>query len=215
MEEVVAFHGARPVEWFLDHCDAGSKWCLIHCTQMEPHETAGLAKSGAIAGLCPITESSLGDGIFDGNRWFDNGGRIAVGSDSNIRISLSEELRTLDYSQRLRDHSRAALATPDHSTGRRLFDAVNQGGAMAAGRNCGKIAEGYLADMMALDDDHVHLVGKSGDVILNSYIFAGDDRLVTDVWSAGRHVVEGGAHRDRETIVARFKAIMRELGDAI
>jgi formimidoylglutamate deiminase len=95
---------------------------------MLPHETEGLARSGAVAGLCPITESSLGDGIFDGVRWLGAGGSIAVGSDSNIRISLSEELRTLDYSQRLRDHSRAALATPEHSTGRRLFDAVNDGG---------------------------------------------------------------------------------------
>ena len=118
---------------------------------MEPHETEGLAKSGAIAGLCPITESSLGDGIFDGNDGLMHGGKIAIGSDSNIRISLSEELRTLDYSQRLRDHSRAALATQDQSTGRRLFEAANQGGAIAAGRKCGEIAEGYYADLMALD----------------------------------------------------------------
>jgi formimidoylglutamate deiminase len=128
VEEVESACGKRPVEFVLDRMELNARRCFIHCTQMMPHETEGLARSGAVAGLCPITESSLGDGIFDGVRWLGAGGSIAVGSDSNIRISLSEELRTLDYSQRLRDHSRAALATPEHSTGRRLFDAVNDGG---------------------------------------------------------------------------------------
>jgi formimidoylglutamate deiminase len=182
---------------------------------MKPHETTGLANSGAIAGLCPITESSLGDGIFDGVRWFNENGSIAIGSDSNIRISLSEELRTLDYSQRLRDNTRAALATPALSTGRRLFEAVNNGGAVAAGRKCGRIAEGYLADMIALDNDNVHLAGKNGDTILDSYIFAGDDHLVKEVWSAGRHVVTDGVHIKHEEITNRYKEIMRQLGDAI
>lgn len=215
VEEVKAHYGARPVEWFLENCAPGKNWCLIHCTQMEPHETLALAKSGAVAGLCPITESSLGDGIFDGVRWLNQAGSIAIGSDSNIRISLSEELRTLDYSQRLRDNSRAALATSKLSTGRRLFEAANQGGAIAAGRKCGVIAEGNLADLIALDYDCVDLADKSGDTILDSYIFAGDDRMVKEVWSAGRHVVTDGTHIMREKITVRYKEIMRQLGDAI
>lgn len=215
VEEIKTHYGARPVEWFLENCEPSQKWCLIHCTQMQPHETEALAKSGAIAGLCPLTESSLGDGIFDGVKWLENNGAIAIGSDSNIRISLSEELRTLDYSQRLRDNSRAALATAQHSTGRRLFDAINKGGAMAAGRRCGSIAEGNFADLIALDDDCVDLAGKSKDTILDAYIFAGDDRMVKEVWSAGRHVVTDGAHIKREEITSRYKNIMRELGDAI
>ena len=113
VEEVEAAWGQRPVTWLLDHIDVDERWCLIHCTQMLPDETVALAQTGAVAGLCPITESNLGDGIFDGVRWMDAGGRIAVGSDSNIRIALSEELRTLDYTQRLRDRSRAALATKE------------------------------------------------------------------------------------------------------
>jgi len=215
VEEIKAFYGARPVEWFLENCNPSQKWCLIHCTQMESHETIGLAQAGAVAGLCPITESSLGDGIFDGVRWFENDGAMAIGSDSNVRISLSEELRTLDYSQRLRDHTRAALATPEHSTGRRLFEAANRGGAIVAGRNCGSVAEGNLADLMALDDTSIDLVGKSGDTILDAYIFAGDDRLVKDVWSAGRHVVSGGSHHKRDEIVSRYQNIINQLGDAI
>ncbi len=215
VEEVRTAYGARPVEWFLEHCGAGPKWCLIHCTQMEPHETNGLAQSGAIAGLCPITESSLGDGIFDGVRWLGQNGSISIGSDSNIRISLSEELRTLEYSQRLRDQSRASLATQKLSSARRLFEAVNRGGSVAAGRKAGSIAEGKLADLVSLDEEAVNLAGKTGDTILDSYVFAGDDNLVRDVWAAGRHVVSNSKHGEHEKISARYKAIMVELGDAI
>ena len=215
IEEFEAAHGKRPVEFVLDTMELNERRCFIHCTQMLAHETEGLARSGAIAGLCPITESSLGDGIFDGVRWFENGGSIAIGSDSNIRISLSEELRTLDYSQRLRDHSRAALATPDKSTGRRLLDAINSGGAKASARNNGSLAVGKLADMMALNAGAVDLIGRSGDTILDCYIFAGDDRMVDDVWSAGRHMVTGGRHVKREAIVSAYARTMKQLGEAI
>jgi len=213
VEEVQAAWHRRPVEWLLDNIDVRENWCLIHCTQMLPHETIGLAKSKAVAGLCPITESSLGDGIFDGVRWLENGGRIAIGSDSNVRIALAEELRTLDYSQRLRDHSRAALATPTKSTGRRLLDAILRGGAQAAGRNCGRIAPGALADLMVLDDTAVDLDGRQGDTLLDSYIFAGSDQMVTDVWSAGRHNVQRGAHIDHAAITERYRRALQDLGD--
>ncbi|WP_193174716.1 formimidoylglutamate deiminase [Oricola nitratireducens] len=215
VDEVSAAYGKRPVEWVLETMQPDESCCFIHCTQMQPHETEGLARSGAVAGLCPITESSLGDGIFDALRWLGADGAIAVGSDSNIRISLTEELRTLDYSQRLRDRSRAALATPDRSTGRRILDAVNAGGARAAGRDSGSIAVGRLADLVALDDEAVDLAGRRGDTILDCFIFAGDDRMVRDVWSAGRHMVRGGRHVRREAIAARYAGVMRELGEAI
>lgn len=215
VEEVKASWGLRPVEWLLENVAVNQQWCLIHCTQMLEHETVQLARSGAVAGLCPITESSLGDGIFDGVRWFENDGAIAIGSDSNIRISMSEELRTLDYSQRLRDHSRAALATRDKSTGRRLFDAVCHGGAQAAGRNCGTIETGKWADLLTLDAEHVDLVGRSGDTLLDSWIFAGDDTMVKEVWSAGRALVRGGRHIRGEEIRRQFREVMAELGEAI
>ena len=211
VDEVKAALGARPVEWVLKNLEPGRDCTFIHCTQMAPAETEALARTGAVAGLCPITESSLGDGIFDGVRWLNAGGAIAVGSDSNIRIALSEELRTLDYSQRLRDRSRAALATPELSTGRRLFEAVTQGGARAAGRDSGAIAPGRLADLMALDANHYDLEGRSGDTLLDSYIFAGDDRMVTDVFAAGRHRVQGGRHVERDAIVAAYRRAVGQL----
>jgi formimidoylglutamate deiminase len=215
VDEVRTCFGKRPVEWVLDNVGPDDRYTFIHCTQMEPHETEGLATSGAVAGLCPITESSLGDGIFDGVRWLAAGGDIAIGSDSNIRIALSEELRTLDYSQRLRDRSRAALALAEQSTGRRLFEAVARGGAKAAGRETGVIGVGYFADLLALDGGHVDLEGRTGDTILDSYIFAGDDCMVHDVWSAGRHRVQDGRHVERDGITSTYQTVMRDLGGSI
>lgn len=215
VEEVQAALGARPVEWVLDRIGPDAGCTFIHCTQMQPHETEGLARSGAVAGLCPITESNLGDGIFDGVRWLAAGGAIAVGSDSNVRVALAEELRTLEYSQRLRDRSRAALATPAASTGRRLFEAVARGGAQAAGRDCGSIAPGRLADLVALDAGHADLCGRSGDRLLDGYVFAGDDRMITDVFAAGRHLVRDGRHVRRDAIVAAYRRAAAALTEAL
>lgn len=211
VEEVEAHLGARPTRWLLDHTDVDARWCLIHCTQMERDETLALARSGAVAGLCPITESSLGDGIFDGAAYLGAGGKFAIGSDSNIRITLSEELRTLEYSQRLRDGSRAALATPEKSTGRVLLEGAASGGAQAAGRQAGAIAPGLIADLAALDDHAISLTGRTGDTLLDSWIFAGDDRIITDVWSAGRHLVKDGRHTAREAITAGYRRVAERL----
>jgi formimidoylglutamate deiminase len=215
VEEVLAHHGARPVEWLLGNHDVTQRWCLIHCTQMLPPETLALARTGAVAGLCPITESSLGDGIFDAVRYQQAGGRYGIGSDSNIRISLSEELRTLEYSQRLRDRGRAMLAEPDRSTGRVLFEHVAAHGAVAANRAAGRLQPGLLADLVALDGSATDLEGKQGDDALDSYIFAGDDRMVTHVWSAGRPVVADGRHGRHDAISARYRATMRKLRERL
>ena len=201
----------RPVEWALANLDLSPQWCLIHCTRMLPAETIALARSGAVAGLCPLTEASLGDGIFDGIRWAEAGGAISIGSDSNIRISLAEELRQLDTSQRLRDHSRAAFATPDLSTGRRLMDAIARGGAQAAGRGAGTIAVGQWADLLAFDMDHPDLAGLQGDFIPDSFAFAGDSGMVRDVWSAGRHMVQDGRHIRRAAIRSAYVAAVQSL----
>jgi formimidoylglutamate deiminase len=132
-----------------------------------------------------------------------------------VRISLAEELRTLEYSQRLRDRSRAALAEPGRSTGRRLFEDAVRGGAQATGRGAGRIEAGAWADLVALDGGAVDLVGREGDTVLDTWLFAADDELVSDVWSAGRHVVSGGRHRRREGIVRRYAETIQRLAGAI
>jgi len=215
VREVEAAHGARPVEYLLDSMDVDARWCLIHATQMQPHETRLLAQTGAVAGLCPITEANLGDGIFDAIRWRDHGGRFGIGSDSNLRIGLTEELRALDHSQRLRDSSRAALATPDKSTGRVLFETAVAGGAQAAGRDSGAIAPGLWADLLALDGACTDLEGLTGDTLFDAWIFAGSDRMMTDLWAAGRHIVTGGRHIARDAITSAYRAALHDLRAAI
>lgn len=208
--EIQQATGARPVEWLLSNHDVDQRWCLIHCTHMTDAETLALAHSSATAGLCPITESSLGDGIFNAVPYIGADGVIAIGSDSNIRISLSEELRTLEYSQRLASHRRAALATSTKSTGRVLLEAAQTGGAAASGQKTGAISPGQWADLFSLDTNSIHLVNRQSDQILDAYIFAGDDTMVQDVWSAGRHLVQAGRHKNREKIEAGYrKTLMR------
>ena len=216
VEEVDAHLGARPVTWLLDNADVTPAWCLIHCTQMTDVETAALARTGAVAGLCPITESSLGDGIFNGTDYRNAGGVFGVGSDSNIHIALFDELKTLDYSQRLRDRSRAALTTPDRSSGRVLFDQAVAGGAQAAGRGSGAIAPGRLADLVGLATDNAWVCNRQGDTALDSLIFGGHgQRCIRDVWSAGRHVVRDGRHVAREAVAQRFMHTVAALGQEV
>ncbi|QIB67086.1 formimidoylglutamate deiminase [Kineobactrum salinum] len=213
--DVQAALGARPVEWLLANAGVGPRWCLVHCTHMLPQETVALARSGAVAGVCPITEANLGDGIFDAVRYLEAGGQLGVGSDSNVRISLLEELRLLEYSQRLRDGSRAALATAQLSTGRRLFGLVCRGGALAAGRDSGEIAVGKWADLLALREDTPDQLIARGDTCLDSLVFTGDNRSICDVWSAGRHLVRDGRHCRRDAILRAYAGTLRQLKESL
>lgn len=208
--EVQSGLGARPVQWLLDH-GADARWCLIHATQMEPDETEGLARSGAVAGLCPVTEANLGDGIFDGARFRRAGGMLGVGTDSNVLISLTEELRVLEYAQRLALKARGVMADPGQSVGRSLYDAVLAGGARAAGRRTGAIAKGNWADLVALDTGALALAERQGDALLDSWIFAAGQSVVSDLWSAGRHVVRGGRHVTRDAAEAGFRRAIKRL----
>ena len=213
--EVQAATGARPVEWLIGNVDLSPRWCLIHATQMQPFETEAMARAGAVAGLCPITEANLGDGIFDGVRFQAAGGVVGVGSDSNVRISLTEELRLLEYSQRLAGKGRAMLATEGRSTGRMLYETACRGGALAGGRQGGAIAPGQWADLVALECNGPDMQASAGDMILDTFLFAGDDRMVAEVWSAGRHIVSGGRHAGRDGIIARYRAATARLRDAL
>ena len=212
VDEVQAHLGARPTEWLLANHQVDARWCLIHCTQMTDSETRALAATWAVAGLGPLTESSLGDGIFNGKTYLEADGRFGIGSDSNIQISLFEEMKTLENSQRLAARARAVLASPDRSTGRVLFDAAASGGAQAGGRCSGKLEVGAQADLILLDDDNAHLCNRAGDIALDTLIFGGGGQAcITDVFSAGRHMVRGGRHIHRDTIEAAYKRVMRAL----
>jgi formimidoylglutamate deiminase len=209
--EVQAALGARPVEWLLANAPVDRRWCLIHATHMTDDEVARLAATGAVAGLCPVTEANLGDGIFAGAAWRAAGGKLGVGTDSNVSISLAGELRALEYAQRLGHRRRAVMAGPGASVGRTLFEAVLAGGAQAAGRRSGAIEKGRLADLVALDTGALALEGARGDDLLDAWIFASAQGLVRDVWSAGRPVVREGRHVARDGVEAVYRATMARL----
>lgn len=211
VEEFQRAFNARPVEWLLANLEVSPSWCLIHATQMQQSETTALAKSGATVGLCPITESNLGDGIFDGTTYLQHSGKWGIGTDSNVRIALSEELRTLEYSQRLNSKSRAIYADQHRSCGRVLFDTALAGGAQALQRQTGSIAVGNLADLMTLDITSASFTAVEQDQYLDAWIFANDDRLVSDVWAAGVHLVSDGTHIHRTKIDARYRKTLSTL----
>ena len=213
VEECRTALGAAPVEWLLDHHAVDENWCLIHATHMSDTETAGLAASNAVAGLCPITEANLGDGNFNGVAYHGAAGRFGIGSDSNVRVDLAEELRMLEYSQRLRDRGRNRIAAEGMSNGRTLFDAAAFGGARALAQPMGRIARGHWCDLVSLGADHPALAGKRDDDWLNGWIFSGDRTCVADVWIGGNHIVQDGRHVSRAPIAAEFTRTMERLRD--
>jgi formimidoylglutamate deiminase len=212
VDDCIAWSGKRPVEWLLANQPVDQRWCLIHATHMTEAETLGMARAGAIAGLCPITEANLGDGVFNGPAFLDAGGAFGIGSDSNVLIGVSDELRQLEYSQRLAHRARNVLAAPGQSNGRNLFDRAVRGGGQALGAATG-LAAGNAADFVSVDASAPTLAGKRGDQILDAWIFASGTR-VDCAWVHGVKVVEGGRHRARETIERRFRATMLELAKA-
>jgi formimidoylglutamate deiminase len=213
VDDCIAWSGARPVEWLLANATVDPSWCLIHATHMTRAETSGVASSGAVAGLCPITEANLGDGIFNGPEFLDGGGTFGVGSDSNVLIGVADELRQLEYSQRLAQRARNVLVEPQRSNGRSLFDRALRGGSQALGVS-GRIAVGAQADIVSLNHaDAPTLACKKDDQILDAWIFAGGTR-VDCAWVAGEKLVEGGRHRSRGSIERRFRKAMLELTGA-
>lgn len=211
VEASLKITGRRPVELLMDAVPLDRRWCLIHATHLTDAERDGIALSGAVAGLCPITESSLGDGIFDGVRYAQAGGAYGVGSDSNIQIDAGSELRQLEYSQRLRDRRRALFAEETASTGLALWQGACAGGARACGRAIGAIAPGHRADFITLDTDHPALVGRGGAEAVDSAIFAANALPLRDVVVGGRSVVRDGRHSARDSVRGRFAAVMRRL----
>ena len=211
VDDCIAWSGARPVSWLLDNVGVDSKWCLVHATHMTAEETARLARSDAVAGLCPITEANLGDGIFPMPDYLADGGHFGIGSDSNVRIDAAEELRTLEYAQRLALRGRNVLvAEAGQSTGRALFDGALAGGHQALGLPVFGLKEGAPADLVSLDADSPSLAGKKADAILDSWIFAGTDS-VDCVWRGGVRLVAGGRHEKREQIARRYKEVLARI----
>jgi formiminoglutamate deiminase len=208
VDACLAWSGARPVQYLLDHASVDTRWCLVHATHMTPEETRRAAASGATVGLCPITEANLGDGVFGAPEFLAAGGRFGIGTDSNVQIALTDELRILEYGQRLARRARIVIAAPEGSTGRALFDGAHGGGAAALGRARSGLLVGADADIVTLREEVSDPVGD--DVALDRWIFSGG-RRIESVFARGRAVVRDGVHVARGPIGERFRATMREL----
>jgi formimidoylglutamate deiminase len=212
VEDCTAWSGIPPVQYMLDHFPVGENWCAIHATHMTENERQRLAKTGAVAGLCPTTEANLGDGIFSAVEYVNSKGCIAIGSDSQITISPSEDLRMLEYSQRLTHRTRNALANgAGVSTGRSLFEKTARGGAQALQQNMGAIEIGKRADVVVLDPEHHSLLGRSEDNALDAWIFSGGNAAVRDVYMGGRLIVKDREHLNQAAITKKFKQTIARL----
>lgn len=211
VEECLAATGLRPVDHLLAHAPVDKRWCVVHATHMNHNETNALAGTGAVAGLCPVTEADLGDGCFPALAWRDAGGRFGFGTDSNTAISATQELRMLEYSQRLHCRTRNILAPASASTGRYLWDQATSSGAQALDRRIGALTPGYRADIVVIDPTHPALIARGGDVMLDALIFAAATPCITDVIVGGRHIVREGRHIARERILAAWHTVARRL----
>lgn len=209
--DCLAATGMRPVEYLLANTPVDDRWCLVHATHMTEAETTALAATGAIAGLCPITEADLGDGIFPAVGWRVARGRFGIGTDSNTAISVAQELRLLEYSQRLQHRTRNLLAPSGISTGRHLWGHAMRGGAQALDRTIGALAPGHRADLVIINSAHPALIGRAEDALLDALIFAAATPCITDVLVGGHHVVHNGQHIARDHIITRYRHTIQHL----
>ena len=216
VEEVKAGLGARPVQWLLDNVGLGPQWCLVHATHLDASEIAGAAASGAAAGICPLTEATMGDGFFPLVEWHAAGGAWGIGTDSHYSTATAEELRILECGKRLELRRRNVIARPRagdgavHS-GRTLFDGALAGGEQCSAQGGGALVAGQRADLVMLDADSPVLLGHTTQTVLDAWILGGTRNPVRDVMVAGRWVIRDGRHPDEDRILDDYRAAMARL----
>lgn len=210
--DCLAASGKRSVELLLDSMDVTPRWTLIHATHMTEAETRRAAATGATVGLCPSTEANLGDGLFQFLTFLEAGGAFGIGTDSHVSLDAREELRWLDYGQRLRSGKRAMPVMGDAHVGARLWLEAVAGGARSLGHATGHITVGHRADLLVLDPDHPSLAGREGDQLLDALVFVNAGASpIRHVMARGRMVIADGRHPDEEAIAARYRAALSRL----
>lgn len=214
VDDCLAHYGKRPVQWLLDNADLDKHWCLIHATHIDDAEVDGIIASGAIAGICPTTEANLGDGIFPTTEFLAKQGTIAIGSDSHISVNPIEELRWLEYAQRLIKQQRAILATSEQvSVGQNLWQQAASGGAQSTSSNTGELTVGKQADMLVLDDSKMGLFAHDSQHLLDSLVFASQQNPIQDVMVNGTWVVTAQQHQLELQSELDFAALLARLTD--
>jgi len=212
VEECRVSYGLRPVEWLLDSFAVDRNWSLVHATHMNIEETEALARTGAAVVLCPSTEANLGDGLFPLHDFLVAGGHIAIGSDSHISINPFEELRWLEYGQRLATQTRNIVSLRQGHVGSELFARALEGGARASGQDVVGIVAGAPADLIALGDDDPMLAGHDDDSRLDALVFSGYPLPVERVMVDGSWRVEDAVHIERDRARNAFIAALEQVG---
>jgi formimidoylglutamate deiminase len=211
VDDCLAWSGARPVQWLLDHAPVDERWCVVHATHMTAEEAHRLAATGAVAGLCPTTEVDLGDGVFPAVDYLGARGRIGIGGDSHVGVDPFLELRLVEGAQRLAREKRNVLVRDGESTGQTLYHAALEGGARALAQPTGAIAAGRRADLLVLDGDDPALAEQATANLLDAAIFGPSRHVVRDVMVGGRWVIGEGHHADEEAILLRYRQTMKRL----
>jgi len=212
VDDSLSYYGKRPVEWLCDNVELDEHWCLIHATHINEQEQKSIIESGAVAGICPTTEANLGDGVFPTDTFLAEGGHFAIGSDSHISVNPVEELRWLEYTQRLVNQQRAVLATPEQpSVGRYLWEEALTGGRNVTTEKVGFLDVGMQADIITLDSDKLNQYACTDDFVLDSLVFASKDNMIKHVMVNGRWVVDNGKHHAESDITSKFTALLASL----
>ena len=212
VDQCMAAYGRRPVRWLLENFDVDSRWCLVHATHMDFDETRALAESRAVVALCPSTEANLGDGLFPLHDYLECNGRMAIGSDSHISINPFEELRWLEYGQRLATHSRNVATLRDSHVGSELFLRALEGGAIASGQDAVGLQAGAPADLVTLSHDDPMLAGHNDATRLDALVFSGYPLPIEGVMVNGRWCVRDGLHVRRDAARDAYVATVARLG---
>lgn len=212
VNDSIAHSGKRPVQWLLDNMNVDKNWCLIHATHIDESERKGMIDAEAIAGICPTTEANLGDGIFPTTEFMAEGGTIAIGSDSHISVNPIEEIRWLEYAQRLIRQQRAVLAKNSQpSVGLHLWQSANVGGAQSTNSNTGELKVGKQADLLVLNEQKVNLFASSDEHLVDSLMFASQTNMIEGVMIDGKWVVKNGAHDLEDETNERFSTLLSSL----
>ena len=216
VDDCLAWSGKRPVEWLTANFDISKNWCLVHATHLNMEEVRLLAEKQVVVGLCPTTEANLGDGLFNAISYLQNNGIFGIGSDSNITINPFDELRLLEYGQRLKFESRNILAKDKKkSTGRQLYENAAFGGSRALGRKCGKIDVGFKADLVSIDSSHPDISSREGDTILDTLIFSSNTSVIKDVFVNGVHLIKNGLHDSQIQVAENYRKTLKKISASL
>ena len=210
--DCVGTHGVTPLEWIANLVDVDERWCFIHATHLTQIEMRKLAQARGSIGLCPVTEANLGDGIFELERWLETQAPWGIGGDSHVSVSPFEELRSLEYSQRLRQRVRnVASSEQSPDVAANLWRQAAEGGAAALAQPAGALASGRRADFVVLEGGDADFESLAAPAMLGVAMFGGNSNRVRDVFIAGEPVVTQGRHPAAEQASAGYRAALRRL----